>query len=268
MKIATWNVNSIRARADRIEDWLDKSDIDVLAIQETKAKDDNFPYEIFDFLGYEVAHFGLNQWNGVAIASRCGLTGVQKTFPNQPSFAKEGQPAVQEARAIAATCAGIRIWSLYIPNGRSRTDPHMAYKLAWLKTLCQQTQEWLQQDPQQQLALVGDWNVAPFDDDVWDIAFFEQEELTHITPAERAAFMSFISTAGLVDVVRPYTPGEYTYWDYTKGRFPKNEGMRIDFQLHSPALAQRVSKAYIDVEERQGQGASDHAPVVVELKDA
>ena len=129
MKIATWNVNSLRARADRVENWLRRSDVDVLAIQETKCKDENFPWELFENNGYEVAHFGLNQWNGVAIASRVGLDDVERTFPDQPAFGKAARTRA-EARAIAATCGGIRIWSLYVPNGRASDDPHMPYKIS------------------------------------------------------------------------------------------------------------------------------------------
>lgn len=266
MKIATWNVNSIRARADRIEAWLDRSDVDVLAIQETKAKDENFPWEVFEFMGYEVAHFGLSQWNGVAIASRVGLKDVERTFPGQPVFGKPGQEEIQEARAIGATCGDVRVWSLYVPNGRGLEDPHMAYKIAWLDQLHKNAVGWLEENPQAQIALVGDWNVAPRDEDVWDMQFFLDNHMTHVSPAERAAFRAF-EDSGFTDVVRPLHPGPgvYTYWDYTQLRFPKKEGMRIDFQLCSPALAARVSDAWIDRDERKGKGASDHAPVVVQL---
>lgn len=267
MRIATWNVNSIRARADRIEAWLDRSDVDVLAIQETKAKDENFPWELFEFAGYEVAHFGLNQWNGVAIASRVGLTDVERTFPGQPEFGKGQQEPIQEARAIAATCGGVRVWSLYVPNGRGLDDPHMAYKLEWLRVLKDHATQWVADDPRAEIALVGDWNVAPRDEDVWDIQLFKENGFTHVSDGERAAFDAFIADAGFVDVVRPHHPGPgvYTYWDYTQLRFPKKEGMRIDFQLCSPALASRVTNAWIDREERKGKGASDHAPVVIEI---
>lgn len=269
MRIATWNVNSIRARASRVEAWLDRSDVDVLAIQETKAKDETFPFELFERLGYDVAHFGLSQWNGVAIASRVGLEDVTRTFPGQPAFGKPGQEEVQEARAIGATCGGVRLWSLYVPNGRGIEDPHMAYKLEWLRVLRENVQQRLREDPQAQIALAGDWNVAPQDDDVWDIDFFRRNNMTHVTEPERAAFHAFLDDAGLVDAARPYTQGEkgYTYWDYTQLRFPKNQGMRIDFQLCSPALAERITGAHYDREERKGKGASDHLPVVVDYRD-
>ncbi|MGW6171879.1 exodeoxyribonuclease III [Arthrobacter sp. NPDC055138] len=266
MKIATWNVNSIRARADRVEAWLQRSDVDVLAIQETKAKDENFPWDLFEKNGYEVAHFGLNQWNGVAIASRVGLDDVERTFPGQPHFGKTEEITAAEARAIGATCGGVRVWSLYVPNGRAVDDPHMPYKLNWLKVLKEEAASWVQADPSLNLALMGDWNIAPTDDDVWDIEWFRAQNATHITEPERSAFRAF-EEAGFVDVVRPHTPGPgvYTYWDYTQLRFPKKEGMRIDFILASPALAARVSGAMIDREERKGKGASDHAPVIAEL---
>lgn len=266
MRIATWNVNSLRARADRVEAWLNRSDVDVLAIQETKCKDENFPWDLFENNGFEVAHFGLSQWNGVAIASRVGLDDVERTFREQPTFGKAGKDPVQEARAVAATCGGVRIWSLYVPNGRALDDEHMSYKLQWLDTLRRQAQDWVGQDPQAQVALMGDWNIAPEDEDVWDIDKFRTEGLTHVSQPERDAFTAFID-AGYVDVARPHTPGPgvYTYWDYTQLRFPKKQGMRIDFVLGSPALTARVTGASIDREERKGKGASDHAPVIVEL---
>lgn len=266
MKIATWNVNSLRARADRVEAWLGRSDVDVLAIQETKCKDENFPWDLFENSGFEVAHFGFSQWNGVAIASRVGLDDVERTFPDQPTFGKPGQEAVQEARAIGATCGGVRVWSLYVPNGRALDDPHMPYKIEWLDTLRGNAERWVAEDPTAQLALMGDWNIAPQDDDVWDIDLFVNGGYTHVSPPERAAFQSFLDS-GFADVARPYTPGPglYTYWDYKQLRFPKKEGMRIDFVLGSPALAERVTGASVDREERKGKGASDHAPVIVEL---
>jgi len=266
VKIATWNVNSLRARADRVEAWLNRSDVDVLALQETKCKDDNFPWELFENSGFEVAHFGLSQWNGVAIASRVGLDDVERTFAGQPTFAKPGIAPVQEARAIAATCGGIRVWSLYVPNGRALDDPHMPYKIEWLDTLRREAHGWITGDPEAQIALMGDWNIAPRDEDVWDIELFVSGGYTHVSPPERAAFQSFLD-AGFTDLARPYTPGPglYTYWDYKQLRFPKKEGMRIDFVLGSPALAARASGAFVDREERKGKGASDHAPVVVEL---
>ena len=262
MRIATWNVNSIRSRVDRVEAWLARSDVDVLAIQETKAREDQFPYLPFEALGYEVAHIGLNQWNGVAIASRVGLAEITVGFPGMPSW---GEPPAPEARAIGATCAGVRVWSVYVPNGRALDDPHMAYKLEWLDRLAAAGRAWLAEDPQAQIVIMGDWNVAPADEDVWSMEFYADK--SHVSPGERAGFRGVVD-AGYADLVRPHAPGPgvYTYWDYQQLRFPKKQGMRIDFALGSPALAARVAGAAIDREERKGKGASDHAPVVIELR--
>jgi exodeoxyribonuclease III len=259
VRLATWNVNSVRARIDRVVGWLERSDVDVLAMQETKCRDDQFPEDRFKALGYEVAHHGLSQWNGVALASRVGLDDVSIGFPGQPGW---GDPVAAEARAVGGTCGGVRVWSLYVPNGRELGDPHLDYKLDWLARLRDAGVGWLAADPDAQVALVGDWNIAPKDEDVWDPAFFEHR--THTSPPERAAFDAVVD-AGFADVVRPHTPGQFTYWDYTQLRFPRKEGMRIDFVLASPALAKRVTGASIDRQERKGKGASDHAPVVVDL---
>jgi exodeoxyribonuclease-3 len=263
VRIATWNVNSIRSRADRVAAWLERSDVDVVALQETKCRDDQFPEMMFQALGYELAHVGHSQWNGVAILSRVGIEDVEIGFPGQPGF---GEDPAAEARAIGATCGGVRVWSLYVPNGRTLADPHYQYKLEWLAALRTTAAGWLAEDAAAPVALVGDWNIAPENDDVWDMSVFAHS--THVSPPERAAFRAIVD-AGYADVVRPYTPGPgvYTYWDYTQLRFPRREGMRIDFVLGSPALAGRVTGARIDREERKGKGASDHAPVVVELAD-
>jgi exodeoxyribonuclease III len=261
VRLATWNVNSIRARVDRVAAWLECSEIDVAALQETKVRDEQFPYDVFTAAGYEVAHAGTNQWNGVAIASRVGMSDVEEGFPGMPTW---GDPPVAEARALGATCGGVRLWSLYVPNGRSLDDPHLLYKLHWLDALRAAGAAWLAEDPQAQVALVGDWNIAPRDEDVWNMALFATS--THVSPPERAAFDAIVA-AGFADVVRPYAPGPgvYTYWDYTQLRFARREGMRIDFILASPAMAQRVTGALIDRQERKGKGASDHAPVVIDL---
>ena len=286
MRLATWNVNSIRVRIDRLEAWLERSDVDVLALQESKAKDEQFPYERLQSLGYEVAHRGYNQWNGVAILSRIGLTDVQRGFDGDPGW---GEPAQQEARMIAATCGGIRVVSVYVPNGRNLEDPHMDYKIAWLSALRDSAKPWMDGPA----VLCGDWNIAPFDEDVWSMEYYEDK--SHVSGRERAAFTGFLDDGwtlvriadieevvpedargffavafrdGWTDVVRPHAPGPgtYTYWDYTRLAFQKRRGMRIDFLLGSPAFADRVQGAAIDREERKGQGASDHAPVVVELE--
>lgn len=258
MRIATWNVNSIRARQERIGAWLDRSDADVLAIQELKCRDDQFPREIFDSRGYEVAFHGLNQWNGVAIASRVGLSDPQIGFAGIPEY--EG---VVEARALSATCGGVRVHSLYVPNGRELDHPHLAYKLQWYRALTADIAGQLAADPEKRIVLCGDFNVAPLDMDVWDMAAFDGA--THVSPPERAAFTDLLG-AGLQEVTRQFTPGPgvYTYWDYQKLRFPKKEGMRIDFELASSALAEAAVSAQIDREERKGKGASDHAPVIVD----
>ncbi len=264
VRVATWNVNSIRTRVDRVVDWMQRADIDVLAMQETKCSDDQFPAMPFLGAGYEVVQHGHSQWNGVAIALRVGVQDVQTGFDGQPMW-----DGTDEARAIGATCGGVRVWSLYVPNGRTVTDPHYRYKLEWLAALDNTAQSWLQQDPDAQIALAGDWNIAPTDEDVWDPALFQGS--THVTDGERAAFRS-IETS-FADVVRPFTPGPgtYTYWDYTQLRFPRREGMRIDFILASPALAGRVVHAEIARDERKtGKNRigspSDHAPVLIDLR--
>ncbi len=264
MRIATWNINSIRARVDRAVGFLERADVDVLALQETKCKPEQFPFAAFEAAGYEVAAWGLNQWNGVAIASRVGLDDVREGFAGQPSFGAE-EPVV-EARALGARCAGVDVWSLYVPHGRGLDDPHYAYKLAWLEQLRVNAVGWLEVDPTAQVALLGDWNVAPLDTDVWDVAVFEGQ--THVSAPERAAFTSF-AEAGYTEVSRQFIPDErrYTYWDYQQLRFPRNEGLRIDFAYTSPALTARTTGVEIDRDERKGKGASDHVPVILELAD-
>lgn len=261
MRIATWNVNSLRARIDRVIAFLDRADVDVLAIQETKVTDAKFPVEAFTEAGYQLARHGISQWNGVAIASRVGMESVVIGLPGGPGY---GEPPVSEARAIGARCGGVEVWSLYIPNGREIGHPHYAYKLEWLAALRNMGAARLAADPQAALVLTGDFNVAPQDDDVWDMAAFDG--LTHVTAPERDAFAAVID-AGFADLVRPYAPGPgvYTFWDYQQLRFPKKEGMRIDFLLGSPAVQAAVSGAHIDRDERKGKGASDHAPVVIDL---
>jgi exodeoxyribonuclease-3 len=258
VRIATWNVNSLRSRIDRVEAFLQRHDVDVLALQETKAREDQLPLMGLEGLGYEAAVVGYNQWNGVAILSRVGLEDVEIGFPGMPGWAKDAQnPLGAEARALGATCGGVRIWSLYIPNGRKPDDPHYVYKLDWLARLRAAAADWLDQPT----ALVGDWNICPTDDDVFDVTQFRNS--THVTPAERAAFQAFLDD-GFVEVTREHAPG-YTYWDYYRQRFERDRGLKIDFAVCSPTLASRVTGAFIDREERAGQGASDHAPVVIDL---
>jgi len=259
MRIATWNVNSIRTRVGRVVDWLQASNTDVLAMQEIKCKPEQFPMQAFHDAGYEVTLHGLNQWNGVAFAHKMTAEDVEIGFSEMPGF---GPELAQEARAIGATFDGVRLWSLYIPNGRTLDDPHYTYKLEWLDRLAANAAEWIEHEPEQPLALMGDFNIAPFDTDVWNIDDFAGA--THVSAPERQAFEAF-EQVGLTDVVRPLVPEGYTYWDYQQLRFPRNEGMRIDFILGSEAFAERVSAASIERNERKGEGPSDHVPVVVDL---
>ncbi|MGV8895085.1 MAG: exodeoxyribonuclease III [Rhodoglobus sp.] len=264
MRVATWNVNSIRSRAGRVIDWMLREDIDVLGMQEIKCKESQFPFEQFAEAGYEVEMHGLSQWNGVAFASRLPMEDVSVGFPSAPGFGRPDDDGSlpQEARALGVTVGGVRLWSLYMPNGRELDNPHYPYKLEWLANLAAETRGWLAAHPDQPLALMGDFNIAPFDFDVWDIAAFEGR--THVTQPERDAFAAF-ETAGLIDALRSRGVEGYTYWDYQQLRFPRNEGMRIDFILGSPAFDALVSEPQIHREERKGDGPSDHVPVSVDL---
>jgi exodeoxyribonuclease-3 len=267
MRIATYNVNSIRSRQARILDWMVREDVDVLAMQEIKCTEAQFPFDAFEEAGYEVVLHGLNQWNGVAIASRSPITDVEIGFAGQPGFLKgeEGPDQPIEARAIGATVDGIRIWSLYVPNGRALGDPHLDYKLDWLARLGTATTDWMAQHPGDPIALMGDFNVAPFDIDNGDPSVVPGLS-THVSEPERAAFHA-LEAVGLTDVVRPLVPeGLFTYWDYKQLRFPRNEGMRIDFILGSPAFADKVTAAQIHRNERKGDGPSDHVPITVDLE--
>ncbi|MDR1635236.1 MAG: exodeoxyribonuclease III [Bifidobacteriaceae bacterium] len=265
MRIATWNVNSLRARLDRTLNYLREHQVDVLALQETKVKDEVFPDGAFEEAGYQAAHHGFNQWNGVAVVSRIGLEDVRTAFPGQPDFAKPGEAPQVEARALGADCGGVTVWSLYVPHGRGREDPHMAYKLRFLHALADDAAAWLARNPSAQIALVGDFNVAPLDTDVWDPQAFEG--LTHTSAAERAA-LDALTGAGFREVTREHLPAErlYTQWDYQQLRFAKDQGMRIDFAFCSPALAERVTSVSIVRDERKGKGASDHVPVELTIE--
>lgn len=259
MRIATWNVNSITARLPRVTEWLQATGTDVLCLQETKVAADKFPANAFSDLGYQVAHHGQGRWNGVAVVSRVGIDDVERGFSGDPGF-----PDVEtlEARAIGATCGGVRVWSLYVPNGRTPDDPHYAYKLAWFSALTAHLGG--QVSAGTPLAVVGDFNVAPTDADVWDPAKFV--DATHVTDAERAAFGA-VTGLGLHDVFPRALKGDhpFTFWDYRDGAFHRGMGMRIDFVLANPTLRDAVTDAYVDREARKGKGASDHAPVVVDL---
>ncbi|MBP2405924.1 Exodeoxyribonuclease III [Streptomyces netropsis] len=257
MRIATWNVNSITARLPRLLAWLESSGTDVLCVQETKCTAEQFPTDELRELGYEAAVNATGRWNGVALLSRVGLEDVVTGLPGGPGY--EG---VQEPRAIAATCGGARVWSVYVPNGREVGHDHYSYKLLWLEAL----RDAVAADAaaERPFAVLGDYNIAPTDEDVFDPAVFEGA--THVTPAERAALAALRDT-GLSDVVpRPLKYDRpYTYWDYRQLCFPKNRGMRIDLVYGNAPFTGAVKDAYVDREERKGKGASDHAPVVVDL---
>ncbi|OAN33047.1 exodeoxyribonuclease III [Microbacterium sp. H83] len=265
MRLATWNVNSIRTRVTRTVEFAVREDIDVLAMQEIKCKPEQFPYAPFEEAGYHVEVHGLNQWNGVAIASRLPVTDVRTAFDGMPGFAKghEGPDAPLEARALGVMVDGVRVWSLYVPNGRSLDDPHYRYKLHWLEELKKATAAELSANPDLPLALVGDFNIIPFAHDNGDPAIVEGVS-THVSPPERDAFFA-LADAGVTDVVRPLLPEGYTYWDYQRLKFPRNEGIRIDFILGSRTFADAVTGASIHREERKGEQPSDHVPVVAEL---
>jgi exodeoxyribonuclease-3 len=255
MRIATWNVNSLAVRLPRVLEWLAIAHPDVLCLQETKIADEQFPRAELSALGYEAAAYGTSQWNGVAILSRVGLSDVQRGFAGEP-----GSPQI-EARAVAATCEGVRVWSVYVPNGRTVGSPHFTYKLAWLSALRDVLAA--ESHAPSPLVVCGDFNVAPNDGDVWDPAAFVGS--THVTEAERSAFVSLLDL-GLVDLHPRALKGEpFTYWDYRAGNFHKGLGMRIDLVLISTAIGPRVTDAYIDRETRKGKLPSDHAAVVVDL---
>jgi exodeoxyribonuclease-3 len=256
MRIATWNVNSVGARLPRMLEWLRDTAPDAVCLQETKIGEDAFPAAEVGELGYQVAAHGLGRWNGVAVLSKVGLADVTRGLTTEPGYPDP------EARAVAATCAGLRLWSVYVPNGREPGHDHYAYKLAWLAALRDTVAADLHDHPR--LAVMGDFNVAPTDDDVWDPAVFVHS--THVTPAERAA-VEAVRATGLVDVVpRPLKHDRpFTYWDYRAGMFHKNFGMRIDLVYATPPVADAVRDAYVDREARKGKGPSDHAPVVVDL---
>ncbi len=269
MRIATWNVNSLKARLEKVRWWLARARPDVLLMQETKCTDEDAPADAFREAGYVLAHHGEGRWNGVAIASRCGLTDVVSNFgeprrPPRTSDVGDDEP-LAEARMIAATCGGIRVVSVYAPNGRSVGSPFWEAKLAWYARLAR----WLAEaaDPDAPLVLGGDMNVAPEDADVWDPQACHGG--THVSPEERAAFAA-LCRWGLVDAYRLHhpEPGRYTWWDYRAGNFHKNYGMRIDHLLVTRPLASRVVWAEIDREARKGKPLpSDHAPLVIDVDE-
>ena len=266
MRVATWNINSIRSRFARAVDFIVREDIDVIAFQETKCKPEQFPVEAFEEAGYEIIAHGLNQWNGVAFASRLPMTDIETSFADQPGFLKgaEGPDQPLEARALGVTVDGVRLWSLYVPNGRALDDPHLVYKLDWLAKLRTATTSWMTANPGTPIALMGDFNIIPTDEDNGDPDIVEGIS-THVSPEERASFAAF-AEIGLIDTVRPLVPTGYTYWDYKQLKFPRNEGIRIDFILGNEPFADLVTAAAIHRDERKGDGPSDHVPVAVDLE--
>lgn len=258
MRIATWNVNSVGARLDRVLAWLESAQPDVVALQELKCTTTEFPEMPIQAAGYEVAAHGNGRWNGVAILSRVGLAEVTLDLPGQPPFG-----GVVETRAVGATCGGVRVWSVYVPNGREPDHDHYAYKLEWFAALRATVAAEIAAVPDRPFAVIGDFNVAPTDADVWDIAQFAGS--THVTEPERAALAN-LRIAGLVDIPPRALKGEpYTFWDYRNGAFHRGWGMRIDLVYANAPFASLVRDAWIDREERKGKGASDHAPLVVDL---
>ncbi len=262
MRVATWNVNSVKQRVPRLLPWLDQRRPDVVCLQETKLADDAFTELLSDELasrGYDFAQHGEARWNGVAILSRTGLAEVVTGIEGAPGFP---QP---EARAVAATCGGIRVYSVYVPNGREPDSDHYRYKLAWLAALRDKvTADSL---AGQGVLVCGDMNIAPADADVFDPDAYAGQ--THVTAPERAALASLQAT-GLRDVVRDRWPDKrvFTYWDYRAGMFHQDLGMRIDLVLANDPVADRVRAAWVDREARKGTGPSDHAPVIVDLDTA
>jgi exodeoxyribonuclease-3 len=259
VRIATWNVNSVKQRVPRLLPWLDERLPDVVCLQETKLADEVFIDLLGEELsrrGYEIAVHGEATWNGVAILSRVGLDDVAAGIDGAPGFPGP------ESRAISATCGGVRVVSVYVPNGRIPGSEHYEYKLAWLAAL----RALVAQRPEATI-VCGDMNIAPTDDDVFDPDAYVGE--THVTPAEREA-LAELQSLGLRDVVRDRWPGEriFTYWDYRAGMFHQDLGMRIDLVLASEPVADRVRAAWVDRQARKGSGPSDHAPVIVDLDEA
>jgi exodeoxyribonuclease-3 len=277
MRIATWNVNSLKARMERVEEWLSQRAPDVLLMQETKLADEAAPAMPFSMAGYDLLHHGEGRWNGVAIASRVGISDVVTNFGDGPVGRSPGADAIaeaieaeaseasaDEARMVSAVCGGVRVVSIYAPNGRALDTPFYRAKLAWFERL----NRWLRetQDPAQQLVIGGDFNVAPDDADVYDMAAFDGA--THVSAPERAAVKA-LRDWGLVDAYRLHhpEPGKFSWWDYRAGNFHKGLGMRIDHLYVTATVAARCTVAEIDRDARKGTLPSDHAPVYIDLAD-
>ena len=256
MRLATWNVNSLGARMPRVTDWLQSNQPDVLCMQETKLADDKYPVEEFAELGYESAHHGDGHWNGVAILSRVGLNDVIRGFGADHD--EHG------CRIVSAECDGVRVFSVYVPNGRALDNEFYAVKLAWLTQLRKTLDETC--PPGSSIAVCGDFNVAPGDEDVWDPAAYVGA--THVSEPERAALRD-VEGWGLTDIFPRFNePGTFTWWDYRAGDFHEGRGMRIDLVLVSADLAERATGAFRDRDARKGKKPSDHAPVVVDFSEA
>ena len=261
MRLATWNVNSLRARLERVLAWTERNEPDVLCLQETKLSDAQAPLLDFRALGYELVHHGPGRWNGVAIASRIGVEDVVTGIPTPDGWTDDG------GRFLAATCGRMRVASIYVPNGRVVDSEFYLQKLEWLARLSVWLDDW---DPATELAICGDYNVAPEDVDVWDPA--AAHGATHVSPRERAA-VAKLRAWGMVDVVRQFhpEPGFFTWWDYRAGHFHKNFGMRIDHVYVSPPLAARAVAAERDRDARKPSTypgiPSDHAPLIVDFRD-
>jgi exodeoxyribonuclease-3 len=251
VKVATWNVNSLTARWVRVQAWLLEQAPDIVLVQETKQTDEKFPFAGLAALGYDAVHYGQGQWNGVAILSKVGLVDVVRGFGDEDS----------EARLIAATSGGLRVYSCYVPNGRALDDPHYAYKLAWLAKLAHVLAS---RDRSQSTIVGGDFNVVPSDLDCYDPSVFEGA--THVSGPERAA-LRVIESTGLIDLTRRLNSEEpcFSWWDYRNGSFHRGWGLRIDLLYVSEDLLTKATSSYVDREARKGEKPSDHAPVLAEF---
>jgi exodeoxyribonuclease III len=256
MRIATWNVNSLKVRLPRVEAWLDEVRPDVVLLQETKLADGAFPGLPFEALGYQYAHHGQGQWNGVAILSRVGIEDVVANFA-------DGEAPDNDARVLTATCGGVRCTSVYVPNGRSLDDDHYTYKLAWLERLRRQLDR--TSTPDQPLVIGGDFNIAPADVDVWNGA--KAQGNTHVSAPERDA-LDRLKAWGLGDLFRQIHPDGpfYSWWDYRAGDFHMGRGMRIDYILGTAPVQAATTWAIVDRNARKGTQPSDHAPVIIDLE--